>query len=69
MDSKEDQQRDGRKVITGCNCFTHTGHPRRRYPLSDVTAEIRNRIKEEATNNVSVASIQSIILGVFKVAV
>jgi hypothetical protein len=67
VDSKEDQQRDGRKVITGCNCFTHTGHPRRRYPLSDVTAEIRNRIKEEATNNVSVASIQSIILGVFKV--
>jgi hypothetical protein len=67
VDSKEDQQRDGRRVITGCHCLIHTGHPRRVYPLSDVTADIRNRIKEEATNNVSVASIQTIILAVFKV--
>jgi hypothetical protein len=67
VDSKEDQHRDGRRVITGCNCFTHTGHPRRVYPLSDVTEIIRNRIKEEATNNVSVASIQTIILAVFNV--
>jgi hypothetical protein len=67
VDSKEDQHRDGRRVIPGCNCFTHTGHPRRVYPLSDVTEKIRNRIKEEATNNVSVASIQTIILAVFKV--
>ena len=67
VDSKEDQQRDGRRVISGCHCLIHTGHPRRVYPLSDVTADIRNRIKEEATNNVSVASIQTIILAVFKV--
>jgi hypothetical protein len=67
VDSKEDQMRDDRKVITDCNCFTHTGHPRRSFPLSDVTDAIRKRIHQEATNNVTVASIQSIILQVFKV--
>ena len=62
VDSKEDQIKEGRyKITKDCNCFTHTGHPRRTFPLADVTGDIRKRIHEEARNNVSVASIQSLI--------
>ncbi len=67
MDSTEDQSKDKRYIAPNCHCFTHTGHPRRKYPLADVTPAIRELIRVSARNNVSVASIQSIILDQKKV--
>ena len=66
VDSADDQKKEGR-YKSDCHQFTHTGHPRRVYPLADVTPAIRERIAVEARNNVSVASIQTLIFDVFKV--
>ena len=68
VDSEEDQKKEERRVLKdSCHCFTHTGHPRRVYPIADVSDGIRARIAILAQNNVSVASIQSSILQEFKV--
>jgi hypothetical protein len=67
MDSSEDQKTEGRFAFTKCHCFTHTGHPKRVYPIADVDANMRLRIAALARNNVSVASIQTSILDEFKV--
>ena len=67
VDSGEDQKNDGRYMQPDCHCFTHTGHPKRVYPLADVDANMRLRIAALARNNVSVASIQTSILDEFKV--
>ena len=67
MDSREDQIKEGRSQMKNSHCFTHTGHPKRVYPIADVTDVMRRRIATLATNNVSVASIQSSILEEFKV--
>jgi hypothetical protein len=67
MDSREDQIKESRSQMKNSHCFTHTGHPKRVYPIADVTDVMRRRIATLATNNVSVASIQSSILEEFKV--
>ena len=67
MDSEEDQKKEERRNIKDCHCLTHTGHPRRVYPIADVNDAMRERIALLAQNNVSVASIQSSILQEFKV--
>ena len=67
MDSLEDQKKEERFAFSKCHCFTHTGHPRRVYPLADVTDAMRLRIASLAQNNVSVASIQSSLLQEFNV--
>ena len=67
VDSLEDQQKEERFAFSKCHCFTHTGHPRRVYPLADVTDAMRLRIASLAQNNVSVASIQSSLLQEFNV--
>ena len=67
MDSPQDQSKESRYIKSSCHCFTHTGHPRRVHPLSDVTPDMRSRIVALAQNNVSVASIQTSILDEFKV--
>ena len=42
VDSEEDQNKEERRVLKGsCHCFTHTGHPRRVYPIADVSDGIR----------------------------
>ena len=65
MDSLEDQNKEERFVFSKCHCFTHTGHPRRVYPIADVTDAMRARIASLAQNNVSVASIQTSLLQEF----
>ena len=67
MDSLEDQRKDDRSALSKCHCFTHTGHPRRVYPLADVNDAMRSRIASLAQNNVSVASIQTSLLQEFNV--
>lgn len=66
LDSPEDQSKENR-YTHACHCFTHTGHPRRIHPLSDVSPDMRSRIVSLAQNNVAVASIQTSILEEFKV--
>ena len=44
MDSPEDQKKEQRFAFLNCHCFTHTGHPRRVYPLADVNDAMRSRI-------------------------
>jgi hypothetical protein len=69
LDSRKDQEKEGRYINQkkSCHCFTHVGHPRRVYPLTDVNDIMRTRIALLAQNNVSVASIQSSILQEFHV--
>jgi hypothetical protein len=67
MDSLEDQRKDDRSALSKCHCFTHTGHPRRVYPLADVNDAMRSRIALLAQNNVSVASIKTSLLQEFNV--
>ncbi len=67
MDSLDDQKKEDRFALSNCHCFTHTGHPRRVYPLADVNDAMRSRIALLAQNNVSVASIQTSLLQEFNV--
>lgn len=67
IDSPEDQKKEDRFAFSNIHCFTHTGHPRRVYPIADVNEAMRERIALLAQNNVSVASIQTSLLQEFKV--